>query len=166
MKTKVHPGPWRWRRFRPTADSPMQCVLESTAKPSECPAGDTVVVYMREDFAAFPYAGSLPSHRLVETAPEVLEVLEELVTRFDIIRLRGYVGSALFDKAHAVINKARGTPFASIPNIVTSIRHSVEKGEMSMDQAVDELYEANLIPYRNIEQARLKLYDDAQEAAS
>jgi rRNA maturation endonuclease Nob1 len=45
---------------------------------------------------------------LLANAQELLDVLDELVTRFDIIRLRGYVGSNLFDKAHSVLKKAKG----------------------------------------------------------
>lgn len=52
-------------------------------------------------------AGVLESP-LLKASKDLYEALDALVTRFDTIRLRGYVGSNLFDQAHAALKKARG----------------------------------------------------------
>jgi hypothetical protein len=84
---KVPPGPWVWKRYKvesnltPAEEQPWLCGLFA-ATDEKNPAADTMILYLREDLAAFPYAGKLPAHSLIRTAPELAVGCEESVKLF------------------------------------------------------------------------------------
>ena len=79
MKTETArptPGPWKWLRHKPNGqDSQWECWLVSDAPIESIPHRDRLIIPMRYDCAAFPYAGTDANARLIAAAPTTTDQL-------------------------------------------------------------------------------------------
>ena len=87
MKTETArptPGPWKWLRHKPNGqDSQWECWLVSDAPIESIPHRDRLIIPMRYDCAAFPYAGTDANARLIAAAPELAVALRMLADAVD-----------------------------------------------------------------------------------
>lgn len=109
METKHTPGSWKFRAVRLEESGPVTALLLETKSPEQ-PVNDPCVLAVREDWVGWMVKNprGQANARLIESAPDMLSVLQGLVDALDADTCSANILDMIDGEARAAIARAKG----------------------------------------------------------